>query len=1195
MYIVGNCNNVYGRCISGLVHYVFTYTYIHMYVCMYHLARPSTGKFRKSRSRALFVLCCTVANDHGAVPTYNNNAKQHSEPWRRFTPSIPYPWTPCFQVLTRHLKDSTAPKTPQSKHGNNQPLHATQPLAALVNIISERLTLSTLLSECNNSARTEAVSSLAFLKEMAHYADLEMTPETLEEEKELAEAIGRAAHETARLTSETARLLKDDFVSDVTGTVERARTWLETNFPLLVLYQTEHEVFFEHVRALGVVLALVLVSFFVLSPWRRRGRKSPVIRGRMLQRSTSLSWNHSPRRATQSLGRAQSRPLASSSFDDRTMPQSLFATPGTTNERHSYIFRRVDTPSSPESASYGGVEDVAETEEEIYEQNYDAIYMERNYSRLLLPPVCRRIQQTRTLSLTKLPSSRISPQETKRKGTRSKFDKARASDKTSKSTASAETAASTPPKDRDNDNPAFRLQSYLQSFRNFMLSHGLREIIVVTRSGWTTALGIIVVLFSFRWRWWKAKNERSADPEESQESPEQQEDEIARTFIENEESTNERPVRITTKDDDTDASSALDTAMDEDGFSIARCASPHHKKENQELSANDPAEDDCFHTPTPTDLKVITQAGEGAPDLPMQLTSRASNTSGNADSKPPATVVKKTTESPFARVTHFFEAAHNQKSLEDMAVNDGPLPDENGYILGDDLLPSTQQTPLLVFVNSRSGPQQGQLLITQLRRLLNPIQVWDLADGEPGPILKSFCVLTKLRILVCGGDGSVSWIVNALEKLQLKRKWPPIGILPLGTGNDLARVLGWGGGYNNESLIGILEQISDSYTTLLDRWEMIITENGKKQRKDFFNYFGVGADAEAALQVHYLRESRPDWFFSRIVNKAWYGVFGAEDIFKKTSLPLHKEMKLYADGVEVPLPTDSQGIIVLNIDSYMGGIPVWSHGWRNPEHSDRRPIRASHGFPRRSASAQQFHSDGYPLRRSNSMGGRTESSEDLLRKLSEEERYDRVTACDLPASCQDGILEVVSIRSLFHLGQIRVGLSNAQRLCQCRNIKIVTRKKVAFQIDGEPWRQDKCELEIRRKPDPALMLHRSMEDGVETEMSKLLEWAEERKLIDATVHRALMKEFSRRIESKTRRRRSVAGGVLQNLTRRRISNKLSSGGPTTNAMMSSAASHPNSLLSQSEATGTYMLAPRSSVNDGPQSSSSSPWPYGPSF
>ena len=154
---------------------------------------------------------------------------------------------------------------------------------------------------------------------------------------------------------------------------------------------------------------------------------------------------------------------------------------------------------------------------------------------------------------------------------------------------------------------------------------------------------------------------------------------------------------------------------------------------------------------------------------------------------------------------------------------------------------------------------------------------------------------------------------------------------------------------------------------------------------------------------------------------------------------------------------------------------------------------------------------------------RIDSVEDLTQALTDAQRYDRVTACDEPSSCQDGVLEVVSIRSAFHLGQIRVGLSNAQRLCSCREATIHIKRKVAVQIDGEPWRQNVCTMKVKRKAERATMLHRSEDkNGVETEMAKLLDWAEERNLIDQNVHKTLTKEYSRRIEYKTRQRRKKA-------------------------------------------------------------------------
>lgn len=92
--------------------------------------------------------------------------------------------------------------------------------------------------------------------------------------------------------------------------------------------------------------------------------------------------------------------------------------------------------------------------------------------------------------------------------------------------------------------------------------------------------------------------------------------------------------------------------------------------------------------------------------------------------------------------------------------------------------------PLLVFVNVKSGGCQGLELISSFRKLLNPYQVFDLDNGGPLPGLYVFRNIQNYKILVCGGDGTIGWVLQCLDNVGQDSQCssPACAIVPLGTG-----------------------------------------------------------------------------------------------------------------------------------------------------------------------------------------------------------------------------------------------------------------------------------------------------------------------------------------------------------------------------------------------------------------------------
>lgn len=134
------------------------------------------------------------------------------------------------------------------------------------------------------------------------------------------------------------------------------------------------------------------------------------------------------------------------------------------------------------------------------------------------------------------------------------------------------------------------------------------------------------------------------------------------------------------------------------------------------------------------------------------------------------------------------------------------------------------------------------------------LQVFDLSRLSPSKALQLCTLLPpgSARVLVCGGDGTVGWVLDAIDSMKLKVLLcccccsssegggsravrdavldavlpqgqdpfiPLVTILPLGTGNDLSNTLGWGAGYAGEVPVEqLLRNVLEAEVVKMDRW-----------------------------------------------------------------------------------------------------------------------------------------------------------------------------------------------------------------------------------------------------------------------------------------------------------------------------------------------------------------------------------------
>lgn len=375
------------------------------------------------------------------------------------------------------------------------------------------------------------------------------------------------------------------------------------------------------------------------------------------------------------------------------------------------------------------------------------------------------------------------------------------------------------------------------------------------------------------------------------------------------------------------------------------------------------------------------------------------------------------------------------------------------------------QAPMVVFINPRSGGRHGPMLKERLQQLIAEEQVFDLLDVKPSEFvrygLKCLEMLAalgdscaretreRMRVMVAGGDGTVGWVLGSLGELkkQGREPFPPVGIIPLGTGNDLSRSFGWGGSFPfawKSAVKRSLQKASTARICHLDSWhirlsmptgkvvdpphslklteECALDEGLEIERQlpekatcyegVFYNYFSIGMDAQVAYGFHHLRNEKPYLAQGPITNKLIYSGYSCTQGWfftpcannpslrgLKNILRMHVKKVNCSEWEQIPVPSSVRAIVALNLHNYGSGRNPW--GNLKPEYLDKRGFVEPH--------------------------------------------------------VDDGLLEIFGLKQGWHASFVMVELISAKHIAQAAAIRLEIRggewKDVYMQMDGEPWKQ----------------------------------------------------------------------------------------------------------------------------------------------
>ncbi|XP_015695542.2 diacylglycerol kinase 4 isoform X2 [Oryza brachyantha] len=403
------------------------------------------------------------------------------------------------------------------------------------------------------------------------------------------------------------------------------------------------------------------------------------------------------------------------------------------------------------------------------------------------------------------------------------------------------------------------------------------------------------------------------------------------------------------------------------------------------------------------------------------------------------------------------------------------------------------ESPLIAFVNPRSGGRLGPVLKSRLQELIGEDQVFDLTIVKPSDFVEyalacleqladagdhsAKFIRHNLRVMVAGGDGTVGWVLGCLGDLYVQNREPvpPVAVIPLGTGNDLSRSYGWGAsfpfGWKAAAKRSLYKAIFGS-VSCLDSWHVVVSMPARDEEEEeelnlphslrnlgectfyddgtaegelpetvscfngvFYNYFSIGMDAQVAYGFHHLRDEKPFLASGPLSNKLIYAGYTC------------KQGWFFTQCISDPELRGLRNIIRLSIKK------MDSSEWENiPVPSSVRAIVA--------------------LNLHNYASGRNPWG-NLKPEYLEKRGF-------VEAQSDDGLLEIFGLKQGWHASLVMVELISAKHIAQAAAIRLEIKggqwRDAYMQMDGEPWKQPlnpeySTFVDIKKVPYPSLIIN----------------------------------------------------------------------------------------------------------------------------